>query len=464
MPRSEFRDRRVAVAGAGVSGLAVARAVKALGGFPTVLDQSPGDQPRVMAAVDQLEAAGIDVVTGWHGRLDPTDHDLLVVSPGIPPHHPVFEDMEGQTIGEIEFAYRISEAPILAITGTNGKSTSTVMLWKILDGGGFGAQLCGNIAGSGYPEQVFTTAALNTSAEGCLVAEVSSAQLETVSTWRPRVATITNITDDHRDRYPNFNDYAAAKLNLFKNMGEGDTIIWNSDEPSVTRQMVEDASNGAKIIAFSPSGENLADGVTRRRGGTIWLSGQEVHKNDLPFLGEHNIANAMMAWEMACALVGEAHIGMFNGLMEFRSLENRMELLGTKNGVRIINNSMCTNPMAVVKSSQSLEGKHHLIMGGNTKNMDFSPLHDYLKSSTHKVYLFGPSPDGLRAMLGGGWPVFETLKEAFLAAANQATDGETVMLAPGCASASPYANFRERGAAFKEIAKEWLENDTNQTP
>lgn len=450
MNRDWFAGKRVAVAGMGVSGLAVGRAVKRLGGHAVVLDQQPGDVPRVMAAVDRLQNEEIEAVTGWHGRLDAAEFDLLVVSPGLPRQHPVMADMAGKVIGEVEFAYRVAEAPILAITGTNGKSTTTVMLWLMLRGAGVEAALCGNIAGTGYPEQVLTDAAMSTSAEGFLVAEISSAQLETVSSFRPRVGYISNITDDHRDRYPDFEDYRNAKLNLFNRIGEGDVVVLNRDGRTVTEAMVRERAEEAAILSFSTE-EAVAGDVLR-------LGDQDLLISELPFFGRHNLTNALAAWTMASAVVGE-DAGLVDGLLRFRHLDNRMELLGERGGVRVINNSMCTNPEAVVASSRSLEGRQHLLMGGNTKNMDFSPVRDYLAGVEHKVYLFGPDPGRMNGMIGGAWPSFATLGEAFGAAALAAAPGETVMLAPGCASAEPYRNFRERGDAFRAIAKEWLNNE-----
>lgn len=454
--RDQFRGLRVAVAGMGVSGQAVARAVRAMGGTPTVLDQKPADAPGVLALVDHLAAEGIEAITGWPGRLDPNDFDWLVVSPGVPPHHPMLEDMRGKVMGEVEFAWRVAEAPILAVTGTNGKSTTTVMTYLALTGAGLDARLCGNISGSGYPEVTLTQAAFECPADGVLVAEVSSAQLETTIDFCPHAASITNITPDHLDRYGSFEPYRAAKFRMFRNMTGEQIAFLNHDEPSVTEADIRAISREVTVRRFSPSGQGPAEGQTRRIGDSLWLSGQEVALADLPWYGDHNLSNAMLAWELA-ASVTRPDIGMFRGLMTFRNLGHRMELLGEKNGVRVVNNSMCTNPMAVVASSKSVPGRQHLLMGGKTKNLDFAPVEAYLKENAHKVYLFGPEPHVLNNMIGGSWPQYASLEAAFAAATDAATAGETILLAPGCASADPYVHFRERGEAFRAMAKEWLE-------
>lgn len=452
--REQFNGKRLAVIGLGVSGIAMCEAAKAIGAIPIGFDEKTGDVPAVMAAFDRLSAQGIEVVTGWTGQLT-DEFDWVLVSPGLPPGHPVMSQLVGKIMGEVEFAYRIAMAPMLAITGTNGKSTTTVMLYKCLQD--HGAVLCGNISGSGYPEHVLTEAALKTPADGVLIAEISSAQLETVISFRPDVAALTNITEDHLDRYKTFDEYRSAKLNMFKNMTCNQVCVLNLNEPSLQRDWAKNAS----IVGFSPEGGLVEHAQTRRIDDSLWLSGHEVKLTELPFVGEMNYANAMMAWEMACAFIGTPDAGMFRRLLEFKPLSNRLEPLGERNGVRIINNSMCTNPVAVVQSCKSFRQKLHVLMGGNTKNMDFAPLRDYLQVSGQKVYLYGSDAGILNNLLGGKLDEYPTLEIAFKKATQNATAGEIILLAPGCSSSGPFANFRERGDAFRKVAKEWLEDETD---
>lgn len=454
--KTPYTGLRIAVAGMGVSGIAIAKAAQKMGAIPVVLEQRPGDVPSVMKAVDHLQALGIEAITGWPGRLDPEEFDLLVVSPGLPPSHPVIRDMAGKVIGEIEFAYQISEAPILAITGTNGKSTTTVMLWLALKGAGCDAVLCGNIAGSGYPEQTLTDAAMDATTSSVLVAEVSSAQLETVVEFAPCVACITNITSDHMDRYGNLQNYENAKLNLVKKMDSAGMIVLNRDANGIDSNKLLSTGTQAKLAEFDLE---IGGPHTRIEEGRICFSGEWREIRDLPFLGEHNLINAMTAWEMAVAFC-EPNSGMLRGLLSFEPLSNRMEPMGEKGGVLVINNSMCTNPEAVVASSRGLPGKHHLLMGGKTKDNDFAPLKKYLEITDHIVYIFGPEPGQFASIIGREPNSFPDMKSAFLAATESAKVGETILLSPGCASAEPYTNFMERGDAFRQIAKEWLENDT----
>ncbi len=452
-----LEGQRVAVLGMARSGISVARAVTALGGTATVLDQKPADSLTIISAVDELHSVGVQAVAGWHGRLDPVDHDLLVISPGIPRNHPAVKDMATkEVIGEIEFAYRVSSDPIIAITGTNGKSTTTVLTWTLLNAVGKNAVLCGNIAGSGYEEVTLTDAAMK--GGDVLVAEVSSFQLETVKDFRPFVGAITTIAPDHLDRHPDFDDYRRCKLRIFENMRSSDYAILNNDDKSLTSY---DIPERVRKVKFSPSGLNSSNGHTARAATQVFLSGNEINASSIPLLGEHNVANVMMAWEMACAILGELERdqadAMLSALLKFKGLANRMETVGERNDVLIVNNSMCTNPSAVVASSRGLAKKQRLLIGGNRKNLDFSPVGDYLRESNHAAYLFGPDCQGLNEQLKGDWPSFDSMQEALNAAIKEAKSGEAVILMPGCASAEPYANFKERGDAFKKMAKEWIE-------
>jgi UDP-N-acetylmuramoylalanine--D-glutamate ligase len=452
-----FHGKRVAVAGMAKSGLSIAKAVKELGGDATVFDQKPADSPAIIAAIDELHGMEVQAVPGWHGHLDPNDFDMLVVSPGFPREHPALVDMQDrEVIGEIEFAYRIARDPIVAITGTNGKSTTTALTWTLLKATGKDAVLCGNIAGSGYPEVTLTDAAMR--GGDVLVAEVSSFQLETIVSFRPFVAAITTIAPDHLDRHPSFADYRAAKLRLFLNMGAGDTVVMNADDESVKPH---DVPEGPRRVRFSPGGFGSHNGYSARLADELFLSGLKIKTSSLPLLGEHNIANAMMAWEMACAVLGEPSeeqsAAMLSALLSFKGLANRMEVVGERDGVLVVNNSMCTNPSAVVASSKGLHRRQRLIIGGNRKQLDFGPVGEYLKTTEHKAYLFGPDTEGLNRQMHGHWPEFGSMEDAFDAAVEDAEDGDAVVLMPGCASAEPFANFRERGDAFRALAKGWVE-------
>lgn len=454
---------RTSVAGMGRSGVAVALAAAKRGSCVRVYDEQSADTPEKLAIIEKLEAAGVEVVQGWHGRLVGEEIGSLVASPGFRRNHPAILDAQAahaEVISEVEFAYRIARAPIIAITGTNGKSTTTVLAWLMLNAATSGrAVLCGNISGSGYPELTLTEAADASDEEQYLVAEVSSYQLEWVSSFRPRVAAITNISPDHFDRHPNFEDYALTKLKVFAHQTADDYAIRPENEPSLWPQEPMMADAWRRALS---AGQRGATGNVAVQGSTFRIAGQEVSTAELPLLGEHNIRNAALAADLVCAALGEVSTEqaarMLEALRSFQGLEHRMERVGQKNGVLVVNNSMCTNPAAVVASSKGLPMRQWLLVGGNPKNLDLSPIGRHAQEAGHTLLLFGPDLDSLRVNIGGDWAGYETLEEAFEAAVAQANPGEAILLSPGCASAAPYLNFRERGLAFKSMAKEWLES------
>jgi UDP-N-acetylmuramoylalanine--D-glutamate ligase len=469
-------SRRIAIFGLGRSGLGIARAALACGDLPHIYDQS--SESAIVKKEPLVEALelGVPVTLEWDGTLA-SDTDFLVLNPAVPSKHPFIAEAQRQNvpvIGEIEFAYTISKAPIVAITGTNGKSTTTVMTYLCLKACQVDAVLCGNIFGSGYPEMSLTEAALASTPEQVLVAEVSSFQLEWTREFRPIVAGITNIWPDHLDRYDSFKDYAAAKHQIFQSMGEGDFAVVRANDPTVVppggsksayrprgrRQTQAQADISLPtVLTFGATGEHAQ--VEER---DIVVLGHRISIEGLPFAEPHNLQNAIMAALLATAAlwrIGKAAPNQYvpcvaDGLHAFHGLAHRMEFVGARDGVRVINNSMCTNPDAVMKSVQAVRDRTHILMGGVNKRLDFGPLRHYLANHRHKVYLFGIDAPALREMLGVEAPLFASMDEAFRSAVESATSGEVIMLAPGCASTDSFRDFRDRGNVFKAIATDWL--------
>lgn len=448
--------KRIGVFGLARSGVPVARAAQAQGGMPTVVDEARGNAK----ASAELRGLGIQVLTDWTESFDRESFDLIVTSPGVRKDHPKLQDAVRKGIeiwSEVEFAYRISKAPIVAITGTNGKSTTTVMTYLCLKESGMDAVLCGNISGTGYEEVSLTEAAHKSSQDQVLVAEISSFQLEWVHRFKPFVAGITNISQDHLNRYSDFEDYAATKHRIFSKMGVDDIAVINRADPNVREP------EGPQVLSFgtpSSDAEVLPD--------SLKLMDMSVPLVDLEFEGRHNYDNACMAALLAYgALRCTADTGMPDsivvGLRRFKGIRHRMERLdGERGGVRVINNSMCTNPAAVVASAQSVKGTKHLLLGGTNKQLDFAPLKSYLRASKDKAYIFGKDSADLNAQLGGGLPIFETMQGAFRAATLAAKTGEVIMLAPGCMSTDQFQDFSDRGNVFNSIAKEWLKSGETQ--
>jgi UDP-N-acetylmuramoylalanine--D-glutamate ligase len=463
-----MQNLRIAVLGLGRSGLAVARAAQRHGGQVTVYDAKPGDDRRIAPFVEVLAAEGIPFVGQFEGPF--TDVDMLVTSPGVDMRKPILQNAASsgiEVIGEVEFAYRISKAPIIAITGTNGKSTTTVMTYLALRAAAQDAVLCGNIYGSGYDEVPLTEAALNSQSHQVLVAEISSFQLEWTRDFRPRCAGVTNITPDHLNRYDSFDQYAQTKRKLFDRMGEGDTIVANAGDPETypSNDTLRDRGTGLPRVRFySTAGPDASFD-----SHSLKLSVNEPVEN-FPFTERHNFINACHASLLALsylegvgAQTSPTHTvaKVLEGIRSFKGLAHRMEHVGHKNGIELINNSMCTNPAAVVASSSSLGAPQHLLMGGIKKEYDFAPVREHLVKKGHEAYLFGRDAQQIHLELGDIAKVFDTMEEAFLAATDKAVPGDVIMLAPGCASMDQFDDFVARGERFREIAKEWLSNETD---
>ena len=488
-----MEGKRIVAMGLGRSGLAVARAALAHGARPIVVDEKVDLlKPELVA---EARAEGIDVRLGWSGSFAEFEPDMVVVNPAVDSRHPKLQNAGVELVSEVEFASRIARGPIVAITGTNGKSTTTVMAYLALRACGLDPLLCGNLYGSGYPEAPLTEAALAGRAGQPLVAEISSFGLEWTSTFRPRAAAITTIQPDHLDRYDSFEEYAATKMRIFAGQTEEDYAVVRAHDPVVVppcgeanryvprRQRGVGAPSGGRcphVLTFGAAGEHAKVDELH-----LTVLDTAIPLESLPWTEPHNHANAACAALLAYGLlkaVGSPLIEralaakpkpsifaprreeppalppeIVAGLREFRGLAHRMELVGERGGVKVVNNSMCTNPDAVVASALAAKSAAHLLVGGLNKGLDFTPLGRLLGGGRHRAYLYGRDAQRIDAEMGGGFPVFDTMEEAFRAAVAHARSGETVMLAPGCASSDQFRDFRHRGDRFRELAKDWLQ-------
>lgn len=449
-----MRGKRIAVLGLGRTGVAVAHASKALGATPVVLDRANSTELPKPELANDLAKAGIELRLGWPGDstafeneqvhgvpflppsrpaapadgwLDSSEFDLVVVNPAIDYRAAVLQrawSAEIEVIGEIEFAFRISKAPIVAITGTNGKSTTTVMMWQCLRELDVDAVLCGNIFGSGYPEMPLSEAAASATGQQVLVAEVSSFQLEWVREFAPVAAAITNVTPDHLNRYDSFEQYRAAKQRIHAAQSQSDFAVDLGHAAGEAARIAPDPSP----FAFPARHNDL------NAGTALAIVEGLFERLDKPFDREGAIA----------------------ALRQFKGLAHRMEQVGDRDGVSVVNNSMCTNAAAVLSSVGSLRAEtRHVLLGGINKGLDFEELRGLL-DGPNRLYLFGQSKDELNAALGGGHPVYDRMREATESALRNARPGDAVILSPGCASMDEFEDFRQRGDVFRAIAKEWL--------
>ncbi|MCX7801076.1 MAG: UDP-N-acetylmuramoyl-L-alanine--D-glutamate ligase [Fimbriimonadales bacterium] len=445
----EFRGRSVAIFGGGRSGLGAARLARKLGARPTVVDERDLD-PRISA---ELERLGASVRPRWNGDPSQVPAEIWVISPGVPFDHPSLVAARSAglpVLGEVELAFRAAQGPILAVTGTNGKSTTTVMAWLCARALGFEAWLCGNIAGSGYVEMPLTEAVAQAAPGDVLVAEVSSFQLESVERFQPLSAAITQIRPDHLNRHRTMEAYAAAKNRIFAAMDASNRAVAPVGDPWVR------VPTGPEVVWF---GEEVGDARLVPDG--LEVLSRRVPLQGLPIGPLHDRLNALAALCVATRLAADrpdAVEAAAEGLRNFRPLTHRLEELGARRGVRFVNASMCTNPAAVVAVSRALGGRQRLLVGGVSKQTPFAELGRHLASAGHAAYAYGRDGEAIASQLAEqGASVsgtFGSLREALQAAWRDAEPHEAIVLAPGCASFDEFRDFEDRGAAFRRWVEE----------
>jgi UDP-N-acetylmuramoylalanine--D-glutamate ligase len=443
----ELKDKRVLVVGLGKSGVASALFLKDRGARVTVSDTKSPDQLRDEIPI--LLDHGITVETGGHGERTFRGQDLIVVSPGVPVDAPPLMQARAAgepVIGEIELAAQNLLGPIVAITGSNGKTTTTTLAGEILAAGGLPVAVGGNI---GTPAISLVAAA---SRETVTVLEVSSFQLETIQTFRPKVAVILNITPDHLDRHRTFQTYVDAKARIFENQQPGDFAVLNEDDP--TCRTLRDRTR-AEVFWFSRKQE-VQNGAWVRDGKILFrdASGQReiMLVNEIPLKGAHNVEN-VLAGVCAGALMGCEPARIRKAIQEFKAVEHRLEYVATIKGVEYFNDSKATNVDATIKALESFPKNIHLILGGKDKGSDYTVLSDLLRERVKRVYTIGAAAEKIESQIKGAAEIVhaETLDNAIRRAAAVAQSGDIVLLAPACASFDQFQSYNHRGRVFKEV-------------
>lgn len=437
-------NERFLVIGLARAGTAMAIALAKSGARVHVVDQKAADQLSMLKEMDKLEALGIEVSTSWTGDVDWDAIDVIAPSPGVPLRHPTLREALARGVpiwSEIEVGYRLSKAPIIAITGTNGKTTVTALTYRILRDCGKEAVLCGNIAGSGYPELPITTAAQQSTPDQILVAEVSSYQLEFIDTFRPHICAITNITSDHVERHGSAEEYRETKRRIFENLSANDFAIVNNQKP----ETLAPGNCPAKQLTYGNSGD------------IVITPGQvaDIPEDQLWAGGHHNLENAAAAWLMARA-AGCPDGAIRQAILDFKGVINRMELIGEHNGIRFMNNTMCTNPESLRASIEACRAPIMLIAGGALEDSDPEPLSRIERERIKKAFLVGRDASLLAPFFVDAeqLPDIET---AFKHATGEASAGDTVFLAPGCKSFDQFENFIARGDLFRALVKSYVE-------
>jgi UDP-N-acetylmuramoylalanine--D-glutamate ligase len=448
----DIKGKQVVIFGLARSGLAAARALTNLGALVTITELNRADEFKPVL-LDEVRGLGARLVCGGHPDSLLEGTSALVLSPGVPDTLAVIA--KARQLGlpvwsEMELAFRLSRSPWVAITGTNGKTTTTTLVAELFKAAGRPFLLGGNI-GEALCDKV-TTVNMGTT----VVAEVSSFQLDDVETFRPRVAVVTNITPDHLNRYQGMAEYIASKARIFKNQRAGDTLVLNAMDPVVATYARECQ---AQVLWFTRQDEPQ-DGAWVRQGRVkLKLPGageQDVMaESEIGIRGPHNLENALAAL-LAGAASGLPLEAMARALREFKGVEHRLEPCGEIKGVRFINDSKGTNVDSVDKALQSFDGPIHLILGGRDKAGDFTALSTLISKNVAALYLIGEAADKIDSQVGKLKPSrrVKDLREAVTVALRAARPGDYVVLSPGCASFDMFENYEQRGRIFKEeVAK-----------
>jgi UDP-N-acetylmuramoylalanine--D-glutamate ligase len=448
----ELKGKKVLVVGLGKSGLAAALFLRRQGAQVTVSDVRSADQ--LAKEIPALIEEGIMVETGGHGLLTFRRQDLIVVSPGVPMDTPELAQVKSfglPVIGELELAGRFLKGKILAVTGSNGKTTTTTLLGEILAAGGLPTLVGGNI---GVPVVSLIDSSTD---ESWSVLEVSSFQLETTEQFHPSIAVILNITPDHLDRHGSFENYVRIKERIFAAQTAEDSLVLNADNTPCEAAALRAAS---QVFWFSiehpvTQGAWLESGYVVYRPAKNAATEQVMLLSGIPLKGEHNVENVLAA-VVAARLAGVPADVIRRAVEKFQAVEHRLEFVATRNGVEFYNDSKATNVDATSKAVAAFSGGIHLILGGKDKGSPYTVLADLLRERVSAVYTIGAAAAKIESDLRGVVTIqsCETLDKAVAAAAAAARPGEVVLLAPACSSYDQFENYEQRGTVFKQLVKE----------
>ena len=440
----DLKNKHIVVVGLGRSGVSVVRFLVSQGCSVTVTDnRSPEELQNILPALNGLDIA---IELGRHEDRTFENADLIVLSPGVP--HTIGPVVSAQAkgvpvIGEIELAYQFLHTPILAITGTNGKSTVTELLGEMLQLSGFTVLIGGNL-GTPLIEFVDQQDGID-----FIVAEISSFQLDTIDRFRPHVSVILNITDDHLERYADFGDYARSKARIFENQEPNDICIINAADPAILA-----ISKNLTATKFAFNCAQIVDNRSWIDRQTLWFhtpddGDQPVDCSDIPLKGRHNLENAAAAG-LATLAVGGMIAGVTHALKVFKGLHHRVEYVDTKGGVTFYDDSKATNVDAVVRALESFSGPVVLIMGGRDKGGSYESLKPQMARCVKQLIVMGEAAEKIASVFKDMVPVVwaANMGEAVLLAAGTGVNGDTVLLSPACSSFDMYTSYAQRGDDF----------------
>jgi UDP-N-acetylmuramoylalanine--D-glutamate ligase len=450
----DLKNKRVLVVGLGKSGLSAAMFLRAQGARVTVSDTRSA--VALAKEIPALLEAGIMVESGGHGLLTFRRQDLIVVSPGVPMDTPEVKQVVAfglTVIGELELASRYLQGRVVAITGSNGKTTTTTLVGKIFSDAGVPTQVGGNI---GLP--VIDLVAKSTP-ETVNVLEVSSFQLETVEEFHPRIAVILNITPDHLDRHGSFEKYVAAKERIFERQGAEDALVLNGDD-RVTQMCAARAKS--EVFWFSGT-KAVRKGAFVRDGVIVWVEKEGgvtepiMPVSEVHLKGAHNIENVLAA-VCAARLAKVSAESIRASVASFTAVEHRLELVRKLNGVEFYNDSKATNVDATMKAVASFSKGIHLILGGKDKDSDYGLMAELLKERVKAVYTIGSAAEKIERQLHGVVKMVAagTMQTAVAEAAKAAASGDVVLLSPACSSFDQFENYEHRGRVFRQLVNELI--------
>lgn len=447
----DFKDKKVLVSGVAKSGVSAAYLLKKLGANVTIQDAKTED--KLGNVVTELKNNGIALYLGSNPDDIIENMDILVMSPGVPTDLPFVNKAREKNIpviGEIELAYMFCKSPIIGITGTNGKTTTTTLVGDICKAYYNNTFVVGNI---GNP---FADITLDTTNNGAVVAELSSFQLETINEFKPKVSAVLNITPDHLNRHHTIENYIAAKERVFENQTADDYCILNYND-EITKAMANKTK--AKVVFFSLNNK-LNEGIYSDENSiyikALGYDQKVIDINELKILGGHNVENAMAAIGCSIALGVPMDI-VVKVLKEFTAVEHRIEYVTTVNDIEFYNDSKGTNPDASIKAVEAMKRPICIIAGGYDKGSDFTEWIDTFKGRVKFVAVIGAVKDKIVDTLNKAdftnYKTADTFEEAIDLCYENADKGDCVLLSPACASWDMFKSYEQRGEIFKDYVR-----------
>lgn len=443
----EIKNKKISIIGAVRSGTAAAKLAKNLGALPFVSDA--GSEEKLRLSIEYLKSEKIDFEIGVHSN-KVFNCDLMVVSPGVPSDAEVIKTAKSKNIkiiSEIEFASLFCKANVIAITGTNGKTTTTALCGYLFNECGVKTYTAGNIG------LAFSEIALAAKTNDFISLEVSSFQLDLIDKFKPKVAMILNITPDHLNRYENSIDkYAESKLRIFENQDDSDYLILNND----SELLMHYYKNAKSTVLFFSTSKKVSNGCYLENNTIKYVRNDNLEfacsVSDIFIQGEHNIQNAM-AVIIAAKIFNLDDRKILEALKSFKGVEHRLELVREIEGIKFINDSKATNIDSVIVALKSFNDPIMLILGGQDKGNDYSMIENLVTDKVKKIYAIGSSSDKIFNFFHQKvkTEIKKDLEEVINAALSEARSGDVVLLSPACASFDMFDNYEHRGKVFKEI-------------